>query len=92
MHSSVVEALRRISRYLDDHWVLKWFVVPILSMATVLLVLFLTLSTADPTESLQIVLLFLGFSFGVVLLGLSAEYALIKLTGIELFYRRNDHE
>ena len=44
------EFVRSASRYLDDHWILKWFVVPVLFMASILFVLGL-LMTATPGET-----------------------------------------
>jgi hypothetical protein len=76
--------VRRASRYLDDHWVLKWFVVPILFMASMLFVVGL-LTTATAGETGQLVGLFAGFSLAVVALGLLLDWGVQRVAGWNLF-------
>ncbi|WP_132059550.1 hypothetical protein [Halorussus amylolyticus] len=85
--STVAGGVRAVSGFLDDHWILKWFVVPIWLLGTVLLVLFVGVSSASSVESLQVVGLFVAFSFGVVALGLLTERLVARFTGIELLHR-----
>lgn len=77
-----------IAGFIRNYWVLKWFVLPIWVMATILLLLFLTVSRATSTETVQIVGLFVLFSITIVGVGIGVEYALYTLTGIELFQSR----
>jgi len=72
--------IRSTSRYLDDHWILKWFVVPILFMASILFVLGL-LTAAAPGETGQLVGLFVGFSLAVVAVGLLLDWLTHRLKG-----------
>jgi hypothetical protein len=76
--------LHETSRYLDDHWVLKWFVVPILFMASMLFVVGL-LTTATAGETGQLVGLFAGFSLAVVALGLLLDWGVRRVVGWNLF-------
>jgi hypothetical protein len=78
------ELVRKGSRYLDDRWVLKWFVVPVLFMASILFVVGL-LTTATAGETGQLVGLFAGFSLSVVALGLLADWFLGRVAGWDLF-------
>ncbi|MFC4551855.1 MULTISPECIES: hypothetical protein [Halorussus] len=66
--------VHRVSSFLDDHWAVKWFVVPIWLMATALFVVGLAVS-ATPGDTLQVVALFCAFSFAVVAVGLGIERA-----------------
>jgi hypothetical protein len=76
--------IRSASRYLDDHWILKWFVVPILFMASILFVLgLLTVGTAGETG--QLVGLFVGFSLAVVAVGLTFDWVAHRVKGWNLF-------
>ena len=77
------DLLRRTSRYLNDHWVLKWFVVPVLFMAAILFVVGL-LTTASAGQTGQLVLLFVAFSLAVVAVGLLADWAVGRLAGWDL--------
>lgn len=81
-----------LGEFFDNHWVLKWFVLPVWFMAAILLVLYLLFSTATTIEVIQIVGLFLGFSFAIVGVGLGIEYCVYKITGMELFHQRSDYE
>ena len=84
------DGVRTASAFLDDHWVLKWFGVPIWLMAGFLLVIFVGASTATPVESLQVVGVFIAFSLGVVVLGLLLERVVAEFTGFELFHHRKE--
>ena len=84
------DLLRRTNRVLDDHWVLKWFVVPILFMASILFVIGL-LTTATASESAQLVGLFGGFSLAVVAVGLLLDWLVGRVAGWELLESRQDH-
>ena len=75
--------VRSASRYLDDHWILKWFVVPVLFMASMLFVLGL-LMTATPGETGQLVGLFVGFSLAVVAVGLALDWGVRRIAGWDL--------
>lgn len=88
--SGIEEGVRTASDFLDDHWVLKWFVVPIVLMASVLLLLFVGVSTATPVESLQVVAVFVGLSLGVVVLGLLVERVVAEFTGFEFLHHRKE--
>ena len=88
--SGLAEGVRTASDFLDDHWVLKWFVVPIVLMASVLLSLFVGVSTATPVEGLQVVAVFVALSLGVVAVGLLVERAVAQFTGFELFHHRKE--
>ncbi|UPV74203.1 hypothetical protein M0R89_16895 [Halorussus limi] len=77
------DLVRTASRYLDDHWVLKWFALPILFMASMLFALSLVL-TPTAGESVQLVGLFVGFSLAVVAVGLALDWAVRSATGWEL--------
>ena len=84
------DGVRAASAFLDDHWVLKWFGVPIWLMASFLLVLFVSTSTGTPVESLQVVGVFVALSLGVVALGLLFERVVAQFTGFELFHHRKE--
>ena len=81
-----------LGEFFDNHWILKWFVLPIWFMAAMLLVLYLLFSTATTVETFQIIGLFLGFSFVAVGVGLGIEYCVYRITGAELFNQRNNYE
>lgn len=88
--TDVSDLLRKSSRFLDDHWILKWFVVPVLFMASVLFVVGL-LTTAGAGETGQLVGLFAGFSLAVVAVGLLADWAAGRIAGWDLFASNRDH-
>jgi hypothetical protein len=90
--SRTAERVRTVSDFLDGHWVLKWFVVPIWLMASALLLLFLGASTATGLESLQVVGLFVAFSLGVVLVGLAIERVVAVATGFDVLHRKDRRE
>jgi len=77
------EFVRSASRYLDDHWILKWFVVPVLFMASILFVLGL-LTTSRAGETGQLAGLFVGFSLAVVAVGLALDWGLRRIAGWDL--------
>ena len=77
------EFVRSASRYLDDHWILKWFVVPVLFMASILFVLGL-LMTSRAGETGQLAGLFVGFSLAVVAVGLALDWGLRRIVGWDL--------
>lgn len=81
-----------LGEFFDNHWILKWFVLPILLMATVLFILFLLFSTATTVETIQLGVLFLFVSFVIVCIGLGIEYCLYKFTGVEVFHHREEYE
>ena len=78
------DLLRRTSRYLDDHWVVKWFVLPILFMASMLFALGVVL-TPTAGQNAQLVGLFVGFSVVVTVVGLGLDWLLRNAVGWELF-------
>ncbi|WP_128475760.1 hypothetical protein [Halorussus pelagicus] len=77
------DLLRRASCYLDDHWVVKWFVLPILFMASMLFALGFVL-TPTAGENAQLVGLFVVFSMAVVAVGLTLDWLLRNAVGWEL--------
>ncbi|WP_135826306.1 hypothetical protein [Halorussus ruber] len=83
--------VRRTSRYLDDHWVLKRFVVPVLFMASMLFVVGL-LTTATAGETGQLVGLFAGFSLAVVALGLTLGWGVRRAVGWNLFASNRERD
>ncbi|MFC4450452.1 hypothetical protein [Halorussus aquaticus] len=85
------DSLRTASRFLDDHWVLKWFVAPILFMATILFVLGM-LVTATAGETAQLAGLFVATSFAVVTLGLVLDWVARNVVGWNLFTSNRDRE
>jgi hypothetical protein len=76
------EFVRSTSRYLDDHWILKWFVVPVLFMASMLFVLGVLMTT--PSETGQLAGLFIGFSLAVVAVGLALDWGVRRIAGWDL--------
>lgn len=90
LRARFVTANRDLGEFFDDHWVLKWFVLPILVMATTLFVLFVVFSTATMVETIQLGIIFLAVSFLVLCLGLGIEYVLYKFTGVEVFHSREE--
>ncbi|WP_115863987.1 hypothetical protein [Halorussus litoreus] len=86
------DLLRKAGRYLDDHWVLKWFVVPVLFMASILFVVGVLVSRASSFEILQLAGLFVAFSLAVVVLGLVLDKAFHRITGWNLFETSNEHD
>lgn len=83
------DVLRKTSRYLDDHWVLKWFVAPILFMASMLFVVGLFV-TKTAGETVQVVGLFVAISLAVVALGLALDWAVHNVTGWNLLASDSD--
>jgi len=79
--STTSDLLWRTRRYLNDHWVLKWFVVPVVFMAAVLFGLGLFVTDATPAETIRLTGLFAGFSFAVVAVGLLVDRGVRRLTG-----------
>lgn len=67
------EYARLTRRFLDGHWVVRWFVVPIVSMGLVLFVALLGTFEGTLVEYLAVVGLFLAGSFLVVLLAVGVE-------------------
>jgi len=86
------DLLRKTGRYLDDHWVLKRFVVPVLFMASILFVVGVLASRASSFEMLQLAGLFVAFSLAVVVLGLVIDKVLHRVTGWNLFETPSEHE
>ena len=83
------DLLRRTGRFLDDHWVLKWFVAPVLFMASLLFVVALVV-TKTLTESGQLVGLFVGFSLAVVGVGLALDWIVRRAVGWDLLASNRD--
>jgi len=77
------DLLRSASRFLDDHWVLKWFVVPILFMASMLFALGFVLIPSTVATT-QLVGLFVAFSLAVVAVGLVLDRLVRRATGWNL--------
>jgi hypothetical protein len=77
------EFVRSASRYLDDHWILKWFVVPVRFMASRVVVLG-RLPTSRAGETGQLAGLFIGFSLAVVAVGLALDWGLRRIAGWDL--------
>jgi hypothetical protein len=84
----MADLLRRTSRYLDDHWVVKWFVAPILLMASALFGLGLVL--VSPAETVQLTGLFAGFSLAVVAVGVLLDWTVRAVVGGSLFTSNRD--
>lgn len=82
--------LRKTSRFLDDHWVLKWFVVPVLFMASILFVIGTFMVRTTPVETLQLVGLFAGFSLAIVAAGLVLDRIVRAITGGSIFTANRD--
>ncbi len=83
------DLLRRTGRFLDGHWVLKWFVAPVLFMASLLFVVALVV-TRTPGESGQLAGLFVGFSLAVVAVGLALDRAVRRAVGWDLLASNRD--
>jgi hypothetical protein len=83
--------VHRIGRYLDEHWVVRWFVVPIWFMALLLLLLF-SATESPAVGGLGVIGIFLGFSFAVTLLGLLVERVVAAVTGRTLFNPNAEYE
>ncbi|UPW00236.1 hypothetical protein M0R88_17210 [Halorussus gelatinilyticus] len=77
------DLLRSASQFLDDHWVLKWFAVPILFMASMLFALGLVLAPSA-VQTTQLAGLFVGFSLAVVAVGLALDWLVRRATGWNL--------
>ncbi|PSP54513.1 hypothetical protein BRC82_10040 [Halobacteriales archaeon QS_1_67_19] len=73
--------LRRTSRYLDEHYVFKWFAVPILFMASIIFIVGLLVVATTAVEMLTLVGLFVAFSFAVVAAGLVLDRIVSRGTG-----------
>lgn len=86
----MTDLLRKTSRYLDDRWVVKRFVVPILLVASALFVLGVVMTTT-PAETLQLTGLFVGFSLAVVVVGLLLDWAVRAVAGGSLFTSNRDY-
>jgi hypothetical protein len=89
--NTMYDLFRSASRFLDDHWVLKWFVVPILFMASMLFgVGFVLVSSTVATT--QLVGLFVGFSLAVVAVGLALDWVVRHATGWNLLASNHERE
>lgn len=64
------KTLRAASDFVDDHWVVRWFVLPILFMG--LIVAGIAYPIYGPAGALELVGAFLAVCYGVVLVGLVA--------------------
>ncbi|MFC4357258.1 hypothetical protein ACFO0N_04755 [Halobium salinum] len=62
------KTLRRVSDFIDEHWVVRWFVLPILFMG--LLVLGMAYPIYGAVPALELVGVFLAVCYAVVLAGL----------------------
>ncbi|NEU59020.1 hypothetical protein [Halorussus sp. MSC15.2] len=85
------DLLRTVSRFLNDHWVLKWFVAPILFMASVLFVLGLFVTTSLG-EIGQLVGLYAAVSLAVVTLGLVLDWVARNVVGWNVFTSNRTRE
>lgn len=85
------DLLGRTGRFLDDHWVLKWFVVPILFMAPLLFAVGVVL-VPSAVATTQLVGLFVGFSLTVVAVGLVFDRLVRRATGWNLLASNRERE
>jgi hypothetical protein len=83
--------MERASDHLDDHWVQRWFGVPIAFVAPTIGATSLVVGES-PTETAQVVGVSLAVSTAVVAAGLLAERLLTHVTGAQIFYHRDDLE
>lgn len=70
-------ATHRTSQFLDDHWAFKYYVVPILLMATVLFALALTAARLTTGQSVELVAAFLFICFSVAASGVFLEKGIV---------------
>ena len=81
----VYAALLRVRRFLDDHWLIRWFVVPLLFMGACVFLLALVLPIFGPGDAVQLAVAYLVLAFAVVVVGLVVErvaiYAYRRATG-----------
>lgn len=75
---TVSDLTHRTSRFLDEHPVVRWFVVPLLFMATVVLLLGIFLSIT-PFGIAQLVVGYLAVATLAVVVGLAVEKLLIAV-------------
>lgn len=75
---TISDATRRTSRYLGEHPVVRWFVVPLLFMATVVLLLGLFLRIT-PLSVAQLVVGYLLVATLAVVVGLAIEKVLLAV-------------
>jgi hypothetical protein len=69
----------RVAAFLDRHWALKWFGVPILFMTTA--VLLLVWMTGNALSAVQVAGIFAALSVGVVVVSLLLERVVQGVTG-----------
>lgn len=62
---------RRLGRFLDEHWIVRWFVVPILFMGACVFGLGVGLGAFTAAQAAELTVAFLALSFGVVAVGLT---------------------
>lgn len=73
MSDALADVRHRTGRFLDAHPVVRWFVVPILFMATAVLLLALALPGLAPLDAAELTAGYLAVSAGVVVVGLAVE-------------------
>lgn len=73
------DRIARLRGFLDRHWALRWFGVPILFMTTA--VLLLVWIAGDALSAVQVAAIFGAVSVGVVVVSLLAERVLHGATG-----------
>lgn len=78
-------AAQRSSRFLDDHWLVRWFVIPVLFMGLLVLLTALVLPGFAPGDSLQLTAAYLALAALSLLLALAVErtaiYVYARATG-----------
>ncbi|MFC6733488.1 MULTISPECIES: hypothetical protein [unclassified Haladaptatus] len=72
----VAKTTHRCSLFLDEHWAFKYYVVPIVLMASVLFALALGASRLTSAQSLELVAAFLVVCFAVAASGVLLEKGL----------------
>ena len=78
VNQQVSDAIRRTQLYLDDHPLLRWFVVPLIFMAGIVVLAGLILGVT-PGGIGQIVVGFLVASTLAIIIGLAIEQVLIAI-------------
>lgn len=72
----ISDRIHRFRLFLDEHPVMRWFVVPLIGMGAVIAVILLLASDVTAVEAGQVTGLFLLLSAAVIALGLGIERAL----------------
>ncbi|WP_338729653.1 hypothetical protein [Haladaptatus sp. DJG-WS-42] len=73
----VAAVAHRTSLFLDDHWAFKYYVVPIVLMATVLFALAMGASRLTTSQSVELLAAFLFICFSVAASGVLLEKGIV---------------